>query len=687
MSKPCTCVLAKMSVAITQCVLIVSFSSLLSAQTVSDSLVTSDLPPTTVTAFGQPGTDRQPVATIKVNKEELRRYDESSLVATLNRLPGVRFEERATASYRVAIRGASLRSPFGVRNTQVYWNGLPYGEPGGDVPLNFLDASNIDGVEVLRGPTGGFYGPGTAGTLLLNTQALKPRPNHSTNAAASLTAGSYGYLRGDLQVSKTGKERRHDVRLGFQSTDGYRDHSSMDRINAQYSGYLDGKGKTALHALYTDLSYDLPGGLNAEQFAENPRQARPGSEETDASINYRNILLGLTDQRALGTWRLESALYATGFYFDHPFNFDYKREINLGTGGRLALRRLLRDDLDLTLGTEIRLQRRFANNYTNPDGGRRPGALNFSDELLGLEQLYFGQLRYQPGPWDFTVGLSNNQLRYTVDRTFNTDGETGLTEFNSDRPVSLRLAAGYRFGDGQYVYASRADGFSPPTLDEFRTNEGSLNVELNPEIGTNYEIGYRASPGKWRLDATAFYFRLDEAINGFADERGTQLFRNAGSTTQLGAELAVQYATDLPVAGWRLWLYGAYTYYDFTYDELERGGEDFSGQRIPGAAPHTTNVEALLTVKDKVTFGLLHNFVDAIPLNDANDVVAESYHLVRATASYRIRRVRFFASVSNLLNERMSFGNDLNPRFGGRYFQPAPGRNFQLGVRFGGNTE
>ena len=649
----------------------------------NDSLSPITIPVTTVYAYGNIASDPQPAATVIIEGEELRRYDRSSLTAALNRLPGVRFEERATASYRVAIRGASLRSPFGVRNTQVYWNGIPYGEPGGDVPLNFLDAVNIDRVEVLRGPSGGFYGPGTAGTLLLNTDLNTRKPS----LEASLTAGSYGLVRADATITKvdtTGITQQ--ARLGFQRTDGYREHSAMDRLTGQYSVRIDrGKSSTRLHALYTDLSYELPGGLNAEQYAANPRQARPGSVDKNASINYHNLLLGATNRRHLGRWLADFSGYATGFYFDHPFNFDYKRETNLGAGTRLSFRRYFATDMDVVAGVESRLQMRFGNNFTNPEG-TAPGALNFSDEIFSEEQLVFAQFRYQPDPWDFTVGLSSSQLNYQVDRTFDVDGNTGKTDFTSHRPLSIRVAVGRRLGRNHYVFANRTDGFSPPTLDEFRTNEGSLNIDLAPEIGTNYELGYRGRVGLWSLDATVFHFRLDEAITSFADERGTQLFRNSGRTTQNGLELLLQYSHNIVRGGvpddWGYDVLASYTYYDFTYDELQRSGEDFAGNDIPGAAPHTTNLEGTISYRENWRFSLLHNYVAAIPLNDANDVFAEAFHLVRASVSYRIKSLTFFATGNNLLDERMSFGNDLNPRFGGRYFQPAAGRNFQVGVRW-----
>jgi len=649
----------------------------------SDTLLLYDIPATTVTAYG--ATAREPIAApvSRLTEMELDRYDNSSLLTGLNRLPGVRFEERATASYRIAIRGASLRAPFGVRNTQVYWNGIPYGDPGGDVPLNFLDAVNTDRVEVIRGPSGGFYGPGTAGTLLLNTKQLT-NDQKKTAVEAGITAGSYGYFRGELKLESANEYGGYrQFRIGYQRTDGYRDHSAMERLTMQYSSLL-GRSRvgreTRMHALYTKLDYELPGGLNPEQYADNPRQARPGSAETNASIHYHNLLVGVTHTQQMGRWRSELATYATGFYFDHPFNFDYKREANLGAGARATFTRDFTDDLALTAGAELRLQYLNGQNFGNDAG--RPADLNFSDEIFSRQGLLFGQLMYKPGAWDFTVGLSSSALDYSVDRTFAANGGTGITDFSANRPLSLRLAAGRQLGNGHYLYASRADGFSPPTLDEFRTNEGSLNVNLDPEVGTNYEVGYRYQSGKLTAELTAFHFALDEAITSFTDERGTQLFRNAGKTRQQGLEVAAGYraldAKDGPIS---LNFYTSYTHYNFTYRDFEQRGTDFSGNDIPGAAPHTLNLEVNAALTSGPYVNVFHTFVDAIPLNDANDVFAESYQLLRLQIGFRRGRYDVFLTGANLLDERMSFGNDLNPRFGRRYFQPAAGRNWQIGAR------
>src|SRR5262245_38672609 len=66
-----------------------------------------------------------------ISSAELNRYNNTNLLPALNATPGVRMEERSPGSYRLNVRGSTLRSPFGVRNVKIYWNGIPFTDPGG----------------------------------------------------------------------------------------------------------------------------------------------------------------------------------------------------------------------------------------------------------------------------------------------------------------------------------------------------------------------------------------------------------------------------------------------------------------------------------------------------------------------------------------------------------------------------
>ncbi|MFL5810884.1 MAG: TonB-dependent receptor plug domain-containing protein, partial [Flavisolibacter sp.] len=87
-----------------------------------------------------------PAAVNYIPSATLQRFGVASVVSAVNTTPGVRMEERSPGSYRLNIRGSSLRSPFGVRNVKVYYNDLPYTDPFGTTYLNQLGYYNFNSI-------------------------------------------------------------------------------------------------------------------------------------------------------------------------------------------------------------------------------------------------------------------------------------------------------------------------------------------------------------------------------------------------------------------------------------------------------------------------------------------------------------------------------------------------------------
>ncbi|HLF46623.1 MAG TPA: Plug domain-containing protein, partial [Chitinophagaceae bacterium] len=139
----------------------------------------------TVRSFEQNRKLKQvPAAIVTVNKTQLSRNLNTSILPALNSNPGIRMEERSPGSYRLNIRGSSLRSPFGVRNVKTYYNDIPYTDPGGNTYLNQLGFYNIQSLEIIKGPGSSLYGAGTGGVLLLKTDQTDWHPGLTFNYSA-----------------------------------------------------------------------------------------------------------------------------------------------------------------------------------------------------------------------------------------------------------------------------------------------------------------------------------------------------------------------------------------------------------------------------------------------------------------------------------------------------------------------
>ena len=680
------------------------------AQTPPDTARAVALPEATVTGYGQRLPLRRTAAAVAVlDARVIEQFNPAALTQAVNTLPGVRLEERATASYRLSIRGSTLRAPFGVRNVKVYYNGIPYTEASGSTPLNLLDPAIIGRLEVLKGPAGSVYGAGTGGVALFGTPEVAAG---RSRVAAGATVGSYGLRRSTLLAETSSATSSVRAQYARQELDGYREQSALRRDVFALDVRTAASPKTtrAAHLLYADINYQLPGGLTRAQFVANPRQARPGTATVPGPVAQRAFyasrtgLLGLTHEYLFSEkLELQTTLYGSGTAIRTASLMEYERNTALGTGGRTALRyRTALAGRVLRLQTGGELQASFANGRSYQNRGGTPGTLRYDDEISTTTGFVFAQADYSlPADWLLTVAASYNRLRYGIARISNAAANPNGYQFSRRfRPeVSPRVSLLKELGPGLSVYASVSTGFSPPTTDEIRTSDGSLNSALQAERGISYEVGARGNllGNRLRYELNVFNLELRQTILSSNTDQGVAVFRNTGRTHQPGIEAALSgwlwqqaapadgtggtASTDYGLRAWT-----SYAYNRFRFGSYPSSGQDFRGNRLTGTAPHT--LSAGLDFSERLGFYLSPNLGHQarVVLTDANTETAAGYWVFGARGGWRRTLGRLetnvYAGVDNATNRRYSLGNDLNA-FGSRSFQSAPGRSTYAGVQVG----
>ncbi|WP_460503698.1 TonB-dependent receptor domain-containing protein, partial [Hymenobacter agri] len=349
----------------------------------------------------------------------------------------------------------------------------------------------------------------------------------------------------------------------------------------------------------------------------------------------------------------------------------------------------------------------LANGRSYLNVGGMPGALRYDDDITTTTGFIFGQADYElPAGLLLTAAASYNRLRYGIVRSSAAATNPSGYRFARDfRPVlSPRVALLKEFAPALAAYVSVSTGFAPPTVEEIRPSDGSLNGELQAERGTSYEVGARGQLFGSRLsyDVSIFDLELRETIVSSSTAQGIVVFRNTGRTHQRGLEAALSGwlwremgpLTNAPdnvqTTGRGLRAWASYAYNDFRFGSYASGGPDLSGNRLTGSTPHT--LSAGLDFSERLGFYLSPNLSHQarIVLNDANTDTAAGYWVFGARGGWRRTllghlETNIYAGLDNALDRRYSLGNDLNA-FGGRYFQPAPGRAWyggaQLGWRF-----
>jgi iron complex outermembrane receptor protein len=624
-----------------------------------------------------------------VDAKELNRFNNSSFLPALNTIAGVRMEERSPGSFRLAIRGSSLRSPFGVRNVKFYWNGLPLTDGGGNTYFNLLDFNSVSQIEVIKGPSGSLYGAGMGGVLLLNSSV--PTKNE---IQLSAVVGSYGLQRYQLQATVAERKVKATIQYAHQQADGYRQQTAMrrDALNLELQVQLASKTILRSTSFYTDLFYQTPGALTKAQYDQDPRQARlatatlPSAIDQHAAIYNQTFYSGaMLDHQWNNNWTTTIGIFGSVSDFKNPAITNYEMRSEKNWGGRMENQ--FSFDLSstkgkMTFGGEFQFFNSPIQNYQNLKGVS--GNLQFSDELKSSLATVFAQSEFDlPHNFYLTLGASGNFISYQFNRTSTIPA---IQQIRSFEPVLIpRVALLKKWSEHLSAYGSISKGFSPPTLAEVRPSTNTYNDSLRAETGINYELGARGNFFKnFSFDFALFSLQQSETIVVQRQINGSDFFVNAGGTSQLGAEVMVSYLKEFEGPGLssiKVWT--SYTRNQFQFNTYIKNQQNYSYKNLTGTAPIV--LVSGFDLKSNMGFYLNStvNYVDAIPLNDANTDFAASYYLIGSrlgwASTVKKMPIDIWLGIDNATDEIYSLGNDLNAT-GGRYYNAAAGRNYYAGV-------
>jgi iron complex outermembrane receptor protein len=623
-----------------------------------------------------------------ISANQLERFSNTNILPALNATPGVRMEERSPGSYRLNIRGSTVRSSFGVRNVKVYWNGIPFTDPGGNTYLNQLSYYNVHSIEVIKGPAGSLYGAGSGGTMLINSQP----DTRAAGADISYSYGTYQLNNLNAQVRIGEPDHRHSIGYTRQTSDGYRDHTRMRRDIATWETTVQPNERQQLQAsvMYGDLFYETPGGLNATEYHANPRAARPNAGLLQAGIYQKTFLAGCTHTYRFSEHMENSTVvYGAFSQIRNPTFLNYERRTEPHLGGRTVFtwqHQLNRTQIQWLLGAEAQVG--FFNTKTFKNNQGRPDTLQTDDEINNRTGFAFVQtdIRF-PGDWSLSAGVSLNKSTIRITRLSVPLFEPVKRSYSNE--LAPRIALSKKIIPNLLLYASVAKGFSPPTTQEVLPSTSVISTGLNAEQGVNYEAGIKSGWFEQRLyvEVNAFHYQLRNAIVLRRNASNADYYVNAGSTRQQGIESQAYYQL-LPnshrfVTEARLWI--SHTWNRFRYHDFVKDTVSFAGKKLPSVAPQIISVGLDASLRAGFYTNITWFYSDPVPLNDANTVRAYAYNLAGARIGWRkpIYKkciVHVFAGVDNAFNVTYSLGNDINSTIG-RYYNAAAGVNYYAGLQ------
>ena len=674
----------------------------------------------TVTSVAQPAFDT-PAAVDAVSGRTLKEGQRQvNLSETLARVPGLHIGDRNNYAQdlQISSRGFGARSSFGVRGIRLYADGIPASMPDGSGQVSHFSLSSAERVEVLRGPFSALHGNAAGGVIAIFSedapQGLRITP--------SASYGSFRTWRLGTQVAGTVGSTGYTLDASQFATDGTRDHNAARRESENARIKFRLSNATTLAVTYNRVN--MPNaqdalGLTRAEYSANPDQATPTAlqfntrkstyqaqsgavlDHAFSNVNQVRVSAYLGERKIEQYQAIPTATQAGAASPGGVIDLDRGY---YGFDARWIHKGFARDGAyHFTAGLSREIQNELRRGYLNFLGtAAAPTALGVLGALRRNEDnRVVNTSRFVQGEWQawpsikLSAGLRHSSVRFNSRDNYIVAGngdDSGAIAYRATTP-----AAGVVWSVTERVnlYATAGRGFETPTFNElaYRPTGTGLNFALKPATSRHAEAGIKAQFEGGTVSAALFRANTVDEIVTLTNAGGRATFQNAGRTRRHGAEIAAMksFAPGITLSAAYTWIEATYRDGFLTCVAAPCAAPNVpvaAGNSLPGVPRTSLFVEALWRAPRGNDYGNPYVALEARRVarmfaDDRNSDAAEAYTVANLRGGFEQRggkwAVSEFLRIDNLNNTRYS-GSVIVNETNGRFFEPAPGRNWTVGV-------
>lgn len=445
-------------------------------------MLVASLDPVMVTATRQAMRTSELLSDVTVvEPEELKQAGNSTLGEILSRQPGIEFTNSGSngATGSVFMRGTSSG------HTLVLIDGMRVGSAslGQMSSWSRIPASQIERIEILRGPASSLYGSDAIGGVIQIFTRTGKGP-FQVNAEAGF--GSYNTSTVTAGFSGSQNDWRYALNASAYRTDGF--NSIKNPANAAYNKDRDSFENQSLSG---SLGYTLAKGheIGASFFYSDGESQYDSSPRSVAGKDYRNQL----------------AISNFSSYLKNAFTADWTSTLRLGHSTD--------DSKNTTNGRQSSLFRTDQDQYAWQND-IRTGVGNF---LLGVERLDqsvtgTGNYRVTERTIDSALlGWNGNYLAHRLQGNLRYDNNS---QFGGKTTGSL--AYGYRLNSNWRANIGYGTAFKAPSFNDLYyplTSGFRGNPDLLPESSRNREAALHFETGLHHVSLTWFLNQVENLIS------------------------------------------------------------------------------------------------------------------------------------------------------------------------------
>lgn len=412
-----------------------------------------------------------------IDADTIARSGQSSLGDLLQQEHGIELSSSggAQSTTGVLIRGSNPG------HTLVLIDGMRIGSStAGGASLNALPLSQVERIEILRGPSSSLYGSDAIGGVI---NIITRKGHGAPRFNAEDGAGSRGTRKAALGALGSAGSLSYALQLAHDESDGFSSLIKADPDNP-YDSYNPDRDGYARHSASSRLAWDwAPGHALAAQMLYSEQDGQfdgvPGYDDRE-KIRVSSAALSSTDkfgEQWTSRFRLGQTIDdSTTDYGGYVYRYR-TRQVQAGWQNDVVFNR----SSSLTLGVE-RLEEHIGAGYT---GGGIPDE-RITHSLLGVYQLHVGKQRLQ-------LNLHHDRSSQYGDET------TGGVQYGYQLLPALRLS-------GSVGTAFHAPSFN----DLYYPGYGRSTIQ--PERSFNRELGLYLNGKGYDGSLVVFHNQVEDLI-------------------------------------------------------------------------------------------------------------------------------------------------------------------------------
>ncbi|MDH0733501.1 TonB-dependent siderophore receptor [Pseudomonas sichuanensis] len=581
-----------------------------------------------------------------------------SMEDVLKNVPGVGLSNGDGQRDQVTIRGFSAIG-------DMYVDGIR------DDALYFRDLSNVERVEVIKGPAAVLYGRGSSGGLI---NSISKKPGLAPKQEVGMTLDTEGKRRTQFDSGWAAPEGNQAYRVtgAFEDSDTFRDDGYIDRKAIAPSAWFKLSDDLELNLgatyLYDKRLIDFGIPAVGDRPANVDRDKRFGSGNASqdyarsevfsftASLDYRiNDDFTLTNTSRYYRYDLDrnnTLADSSPTRFVTAPNGELLVKLNRGNVARDESGVFNQTELkqqaqlagmqhNLLYGVEVGFQDKYQRVYSQNNVARVPV---YRDALVGVPDhantlssngtnyqqtsgFYVQDLIELTSQWKALLGV-----RYDIfGQEYNDARKQNVDLDRTDKTWSPRAGLVFQPDQIQSYYVSVSRSYQP-SGEVFAV--APSNAGLEPEETTNYEVGAKWDLLDSRLSLTAAVFRLERTNMKTADPANPNLTILAGEqrTDGFEATLSGQLSDK-----WQVYAGYAYLDAEITKSNSKTNGVANEGQ-VPTLTPrNSANVWLVRTLTPEWRVAAGANYVDDRYTALDNKVVMPAYTTFDAALLYSVQ--------------------------------------------------